>query len=97
MTLPTKLSRQIGDDVIAAYEQDGAAVVRDVVPTEWIDLMRDAIERILGDPGTASVEYDDRPGTFVENQKVMALLPGFEMKDGDRFVAPHFPQAWPRP
>jgi len=284
VTLPTKLSRQITPDEIAAFERDGAAVVRDVVPMEWIDLMRAAIERILSDPGAASVEYtpegnkgryygdffvwmrdpdfkrfilespmpelavqvmgaktahffydqllvkepgtieptpwhqdlpywpvrgqhilslwvpfddatlesgvvqyikgshkwgkmyapaafgkdtgfadiyaragleplpdfeamredldilhwdvgpgdvilhhpltvhyaagnasltgrrrglalrylgddaeyDDRPGTFVENQKVMALLPGFEMKDGDRFTAPHFPQAWPR-
>lgn len=284
MTLPTKLSRQITPDEIAAFERDGAAVVRDVVPMEWIEVMRAAIERILTDPGAASVEYtpegnkgryygdffvwmrdpdfkrfilespmpelavqvmrsktahffydqllvkepgtveptpwhqdlpywpvrgqhilslwvpfdeatlesgvvqyikgshkwgkmyapaafgkdtgyaaiyakagleplpdfeamrddhdilhwdvgpgdvilhhpltvhyaagnasltgrrrglalrylgddaqyDDRPGTFVENQKVMALLPGFDMKDGERFRGPHFPQAWPR-
>ncbi|MEH6478070.1 MAG: hypothetical protein V7727_20425, partial [Sneathiella sp.] len=56
-SLPTNLSRQIRADEIAAFERDGAAVVRDVVPTEWIDVMRGAIERILTDPGAASVEY----------------------------------------
>jgi ectoine hydroxylase-related dioxygenase (phytanoyl-CoA dioxygenase family) len=57
LTLPRQLSRQITPDEIAAYERDGAAVVRDVVPREWIEVMREAIERILNDPGAASVEY----------------------------------------
>ncbi len=48
--------------------------------------------RYLGD----DAEYDDRPGTFVENQKVMALLPGFAMQDGDKYVGQYFPQVWPR-
>lgn len=48
--------------------------------------------RYLGD----DAEYDDRPGTFVENEKVMALLPGFKMKDGEHFGEPLFPAVWPR-
>jgi len=48
--------------------------------------------RYLGDDAV----FDDRPGTFIENQKVMALLSGFKMSDGDRFSGPHFPHVWPR-
>lgn len=56
-SLPSRLTRAISAEEITAYERDGATVLRDVVPTEWIEVMRDAIERILNNPGGASVEY----------------------------------------
>ncbi|NJN52483.1 MAG: phytanoyl-CoA dioxygenase family protein [Gammaproteobacteria bacterium] len=51
---------------IAAYQEDGAAVIRGVVPTEWISRMRIAVDRILGAPGSASVEYTPagNPGRY---------------------------------
>ncbi len=55
--LPKSLVRPIADEEIAAYERDGAAVLRGVVPLEWVEVMREAIERILQAPGDASVEY----------------------------------------
>lgn len=39
--------------------------------------------------------YDDRPGTFIENPKVKALLPKFTLKDGDPLSGPAFPKVWP--
>lgn len=55
--LPKRLSREITDEERRAYEEDGAAVIRGVVPMGWIDLMREAIDRILASPGIASIEY----------------------------------------
>ncbi|MFQ5699679.1 MAG: phytanoyl-CoA dioxygenase family protein [Myxococcota bacterium] len=53
MTLP----RAIHDDEVAAYRSDGAAVIRGVVPEPWIERMRRAVDRVLAEPGPASVEY----------------------------------------
>lgn len=56
-SLPDRLSRAITRQEIAAYEQNGAHVLRGVLPMEWIEVMREAVERILENPGAASVEY----------------------------------------
>ncbi len=48
--------------------------------------------RYLGDDAC----YDDRPGTFLENPRVRALLPGFAFRDGERLDGPLFPRVWPR-
>ncbi|MFC7049996.1 phytanoyl-CoA dioxygenase family protein [Emcibacter nanhaiensis] len=56
-TLTSGLPRAISDEEIQAYERDGAAVIRNVLPEDWVELMRDAIERILESPGPASREY----------------------------------------
>jgi ectoine hydroxylase-related dioxygenase (phytanoyl-CoA dioxygenase family) len=55
--LPAHLPRAITPEEIAAYERDGAAVLRGVLPLAWIEVMREAVEHILEDPGEASVEY----------------------------------------
>lgn len=57
MTLSNALKRHITAEEIKRYEEDGAAVIRDVLPKGWVDFMRDAIETILQSPGDASVEY----------------------------------------
>lgn len=66
-TLPTSLARAITAEEISAYEEDGAAVLRNVVPMAWIEVMREAIERILNNPGAASVEYtpDGKKGRYL--------------------------------
>ncbi len=55
--LPSALSRPIRQDEIETYRKDGAAVLRGVLDQGWIDLMRSAIDRILVNPGDASIEY----------------------------------------
>jgi ectoine hydroxylase-related dioxygenase (phytanoyl-CoA dioxygenase family) len=59
------------------------------------DLRRRALAlRYLGEDAS----FDARPGTFMENPKVRALLPrgSFDFKDGDAMVNDAFPQVWPR-
>lgn len=56
-SLASSLSRNITSEEISAYERDGAAVLRGVLPMEWIEVMREAVERILNNPGSASLEY----------------------------------------
>ena len=59
------------------------------------DLRRRALAlRYLGD----DAYFDARPGTFMENPKVRALLPpgSFEFNDGERMINAAFPQVWPR-
>lgn len=59
------------------------------------DLRRRAVAlRYLGD----DAYFDARPGTFMENAKVRALLPegSFNFKDGERMIDAAFPQVWPR-
>lgn len=56
-SLPANLLRDITTEEIAAYEENGAHILRGVLPAEWIEFMREAIERILTNPGNASVEY----------------------------------------
>lgn len=64
--MTSQLARALSEAEIAAYEADGAAVLRGVVPMDWVDLMRDAIQRILEHPGDASVEYtaEGKPGRY---------------------------------
>jgi len=56
-SLPDRLTRHITAEEIAAYEENGAHVLRGVLPMDWIEVMRDAVERILTNPGSASLEY----------------------------------------
>ncbi|NOX93647.1 MAG: phytanoyl-CoA dioxygenase family protein [Alphaproteobacteria bacterium] len=56
-TLPSTLAKNISDKDIAAYNRDGAMVLREVIPAGWIALMRDAIQTILDHPGDAAIEY----------------------------------------
>lgn len=44
-------------DWINEYHENGAVVVRGVVPFDWIEKMRVAIQDVLDNPGDASLEY----------------------------------------
>ncbi len=62
-SLPDRLCRRITAEEIAAYEENGAHVLRGVLPIEWIEVMREAVERILNNPGDASLEYTPKGNT----------------------------------
>jgi ectoine hydroxylase-related dioxygenase (phytanoyl-CoA dioxygenase family) len=54
------LIRAITDDERAAYARDGAAIIKGVVPADWIEFMREAIARLMDAPDlTASQNYAD--------------------------------------
>ena len=61
-----RLPRAIEEAELAAYRRDGAAALRGILDSGWIDRMRVAIDRILAAPGSASVEYTpkDKPGRY---------------------------------
>lgn len=78
--LPTTLARAITQQEIDAYHRDGATVIRNVIPDGWIDLMRDAVDRILADPGPASLEYtdQDKPGRYYGDFFIWMRDPDFK-------------------
>jgi hypothetical protein len=39
--------------------------------------------------------WDARPGTFMENEKLQALLPPIALRDGEPLGGEPFPQVWP--
>lgn len=51
--------RPISDEERAAYERDGAAIVRDVIAPDWIEYMRAAVTRLLANPDPSSQNYAD--------------------------------------
>lgn len=48
-----------------SYLKDGAVILRDMIPQDWISRMRDAVERTLAKPGPAHVEYAEGKGRFL--------------------------------
>jgi ectoine hydroxylase-related dioxygenase (phytanoyl-CoA dioxygenase family) len=66
MSLATEPLRSLNPEEIANYENDGAAVVRQVLPLEWVELMRDAVERVLANPGRFGVDNNasEKRGRF---------------------------------
>jgi ectoine hydroxylase-related dioxygenase (phytanoyl-CoA dioxygenase family) len=40
--------------------------------------------------------WDARPGTFMDNAAVRAILPSLDLADGDALRDPVFPRVWPR-
>lgn len=77
--LPRRLPRQLTLGEIRAYRQDGAAVIRGIVPLAWIELMRGAVDRILAEPGRASVEYTPagKPGRYYGDFYIWMRDPDF--------------------
>ena len=43
--------------------------------------------RFLGD----DVVWDSRPGTFIEKETILEILPELNLKDGDQLKSPCFP------
>ncbi len=101
------LSRPVASEEIAAYQEDGAAVIRgDVIVHHPLAihfsngnrsarLRRRALAlRYLGDDAC----FDARPGTFMENAKVRALFASDDLlrfEDGQPMINAAFPVVWP--
>jgi ectoine hydroxylase-related dioxygenase (phytanoyl-CoA dioxygenase family) len=66
MSLANEPLRSLTAVEIAEYEKNGAAVVRQMLPLEWIELMRDAVEDVLANPGRFGVNYNasEKKGRF---------------------------------
>ena len=45
------------ESAIREYHTNGASVIRGILDQKWISTMREAIQRVLDHPGSASVEY----------------------------------------
>jgi hypothetical protein len=58
--LASAMPRLLSAQEIADYREGGAAVIRGILPLEWVECMGRAVDRILASPGTASVEYTPR-------------------------------------
>lgn len=76
---PATRCRPISEAELAAYEADGAAVLRGVLDARWIARMQDAIDRVLERPGPLSMEYtpEHRPGRFYVDLFVWRSQPAF--------------------
>lgn len=67
------------EEARSAYVRDGAAVIRGALAPEWIERMRDAVERVIARPSASAVEYtaNDRPGRYVGDFFVWMRDPTF--------------------
>ena len=67
MAFPTsRLLRPVSAEEKADYARDGAAIVKGVIPGDWIEFMRAAIDRILNrsDPSSQNYADDGKPRFF---------------------------------
>ncbi|MBW2396166.1 MAG: phytanoyl-CoA dioxygenase family protein [Deltaproteobacteria bacterium] len=64
--LPRSLSLEPSAAWLEAYARDGAAVLRGVLDSGWVEFMRKAVDRALDAPSSISREYtaDGRPGRY---------------------------------
>ena len=60
------LIRPVSDEEKAAYARDGAAIVKGVIPQDWVEFMRAAVERImdLSHPSSQNYADDGQPRFF---------------------------------
>lgn len=60
------LKRPVSEAEKAAYDRDGAAIVKGVIPDEWVDYMRDAVTRVMerSDPSSQNYADDGDPRFF---------------------------------
>jgi ectoine hydroxylase-related dioxygenase (phytanoyl-CoA dioxygenase family) len=60
------------------YDRDGAAVIRNALPREWIDKMRLAVDRVISAPSATAIEYGkDGAGRYVGDYFVWMRDPDF--------------------
>ncbi|MDB5429983.1 MAG: phytanoyl-CoA dioxygenase [Caulobacter sp.] len=89
-----------GADLIVCAVEPGDVVVHHPLTFHWspgnlsVDARRRALAlRYVGDDAV----FDARPGTFLDNPRVRALLPDpIAYSDGERLGGANFPRVWPR-
>ena len=62
-SLPQLEHASLSDATIERFNEDGAVVVRSAVPEPWLDVLRDAAERNLSNPGPLCDEHASAAGT----------------------------------
>lgn len=57
-SIPTAgLTRPLADFELAAYRRDGAAVLRGILPMDWVDVLREATDRLMADVDAPSMDF----------------------------------------
>jgi ectoine hydroxylase-related dioxygenase (phytanoyl-CoA dioxygenase family) len=51
------LRREVAPDELAAYWRDGAAIVRGILPLDWIAALREATAELMADPATPGLDF----------------------------------------
>ena len=56
----------IPDSVVADYARDGAVALRGVIPSTWVELLRQGVDQNMREPGPHAKRYtpDGKPGLF---------------------------------
>jgi ectoine hydroxylase-related dioxygenase (phytanoyl-CoA dioxygenase family) len=60
--------RQVTDTERENYERDGAAILKGVIPLEWVEFMRSAVDRLLkrSEPSSQNYADDGQPRFFAQ-------------------------------
>ena len=63
--MDNRLLCEITEDHISAYEEDGVVVIRGAISMDWVEYMREAMERVLDAPGPLGGDVNrDGKGRF---------------------------------
>jgi len=64
----TGLRRAVTDAERETYERDGAAILKGILPLEWVDYVRDAVDRLLerSDPSSQNYADEGQPRFFAQ-------------------------------
>lgn len=68
------LVRPVTDDEREAYARDGAALLRGIIPLEWVDYMREAVARLMDRSDPSSQNYADEGEPRFFSQAFPCLL-----------------------
>ncbi|MDH3742780.1 MAG: phytanoyl-CoA dioxygenase family protein [Hyphomicrobiales bacterium] len=70
----------ISEADIAAFERDGAIVLRGVFDVSWLDSLAEGLERNFADPGPCSTVYtpDGQPGGFYDDYCNWQRIPEYK-------------------
>ncbi|NNE23248.1 MAG: phytanoyl-CoA dioxygenase [Rhizobiales bacterium] len=70
----------ISEADIAAFERDGAIVLRGVFDVSWLDSLAEGLERNFADPGPSSTVYtpDGQPGGFYDDYCNWQRIPEYK-------------------
>jgi len=62
-----RLTALVGEDDVAGYQRDGVGVLRGLFAGDWLDTLRDGVERNLAEPGPYAGEHGEGQGRFFDD------------------------------
>ncbi len=85
----------VSDKTVAAFQRDGAVVLRQVFSQGWLERLSRGVELNLAHPGPLAIRYTDEgePGRTSPPFREM----GLELAPADRMPEDWFPVLWPPP